>query len=326
MNTNSVIESPNETASSCSVRFRGVRGSIPSPGHKTARYGGNTSCVELRSGDQILILDAGSGLRELGSDLMEEFAPRPIHADLLISHTHWDHIQGLPFFAPIYSSRNRIRVLGANGQAQSLARALRNQMMTSHFPVGPEQMRGLVGIDQLDAAETQLGIFTVRTTSLNHPGGCSGFRIDTSGASIAYLPDHEPFHSSCLPNPPNEEAQRKRESLLQFMRGVDLLILDTQYTVEEYAIRIGWGHGCLPDSVRCAIDAGVSRLFLFHHDPAHDDHRIDQLVEAARGIAAGSSLLIDAAVEGEVFQLTRSLRAMAPLPPALFPLPGRVVA
>jgi phosphoribosyl 1,2-cyclic phosphodiesterase len=303
MNTNS-FDLPNDSTSPFQLRFRGVRGSIPSPGHKTARYGGNTSCVELRLGDQVLILDAGSGLRELGSDLMEELSCRPIHADLLISHTHWDHIQGLPFFAPIYSSRNRIRIWGANEQAQALARALRNQMITCHFPVGPEQMRGLVAIDQLGSEETRMGGFTVRTANLNHPGGCTGFRIDTPQASLAYLPDHEPFHSSCLPGLPNESVKRKRESLLQFIQGVDFLILDTQYTVEEYAIRIGWGHGCLPDSVRCALDAGVSRLFLFHHDPAHDDHRIDQLVEDARGMVADSTLLIDAAIEGEIFQIT----------------------
>ena len=326
MNTNPLFDSPNDAVSPIHVRFRGVRGSIPSPGHKTARYGGNTSCVELRVRDQVLILDAGSGLRELGSDLMEEFGSRAIHADLVISHTHWDHIQGLPFFGPIYSPRNRIRILGANGQAQSLARALRNQMITSHFPVGPEQMRGLAGIEQLGPEETHLGIFTVRAANLNHPGGCTGFRIDTPGASLAYLPDHEPFHSSCLPGMPNEDAKRKREALLQFIQGVDFLILDTQYTVEEYAIRIGWGHGCLPDSVRCAIDAGVTRLLLFHHDPAHDDHRIDQLVADARIMAAGSPLLIDAAIENETFQLTGSHRAVAPSPPAYPPLPNPVAA
>lgn len=326
MNPIRPLDLPNAAAPLCYVRFRGVRGSIPSPGHKTARYGGNTSCIELRILDQILILDAGSGLRELGSDLLEEFPSQRIRADILISHTHWDHIQGLPFFVPVYSPRNRIRLFAGHGRAQFLARALRSQMLPAHFPVGLEQMRGLAALDQLGAEETSLGHFTVRATNLNHPGGCAGFRIDAHGASLAYLPDHEPFHSTCLPGRPNEQSERQRQALLQFIQGVDFLILDTQYTVEEYAHRLGWGHGCLPDSVQLAIDGGVGRLFLFHHDPSHDDQRIDQMVANARALASGSRLLVDAAIEGQIFQLTRPSSAVAAMPPTPSSLLNPVVA
>jgi phosphoribosyl 1,2-cyclic phosphodiesterase len=288
--------------SSLTIRFRGVRGSIPSPGMETSRYGGNTSCVELRTGEDILILDAGTGIRSLGNDLNEEFGSQPVKANLLISHTHWDHIQGLPFFAPLYSSQNRIRVIGANRDSSTIEEALRDQMRPIYFPVGLDQMPGLVGVEQLTSNEIRLGEFVMAITALNHPGGCAGFRIAARGATVAYLPDHEPYHSLSRPGG-DLESERRREELAQFVRGVDLLILDTQYTHLEYPRRIGWGHGCMPDSVALAIEADARQLSFFHHDPSHHDTQIDAMVNDARKLVGLSQLRISAAVEMQALML-----------------------
>lgn len=281
-------------ANSLVVSLRGVRGSLPSPGGNTARFGGNTSCVEVRAGHEILILDAGTGIRALGADLVAEFGSRPIEATLLISHTHWDHIQGLPFFAPAFSAANRIRVFAAKGAGATVARGLCNQMDPIHFPVGFEQMLGLTSVAELAADHVDLGPFTIRVAALNHPGGCAGFRIEANGRSLAYLPDHEPFESG--------SNLDRAKALLEFARGVDLLILDTQYTDAEYRHRHGWGHGCLSESVALALGAEVRQLTLFHHDPAHDDEQIDAMVERARELA-GESLRVTAASENEIVRL-----------------------
>jgi phosphoribosyl 1,2-cyclic phosphodiesterase len=285
--------------SGLTVRFRGVRGSIPAPGRDTARYGGNTSCVELRCDGHLLILDAGSGIRSLGNDLLREFGEQPIKADVIISHAHWDHIQGFPFFAPAYSERNRIRVLQSSRVTLGLATALRGQMQSLHFPVGLDQMRGLTGIEDVGSEPFQLGPFTIRSTALNHPGGCAGFRIETQYGSVAYLPDHEPFPKTALNGHTDPTSDPGRNELVEFLKGADLLILDTQYTEDEYTRHVGWGHGCLPDSVALAADARVRELALFHHDPNHRDYQIDLMVEAARKLPRAATVKISAAAEME---------------------------
>jgi phosphoribosyl 1,2-cyclic phosphodiesterase len=283
------------------VRFRGVRGSIPAPAPENMRYGGHTSCVEIRCDDQLLILDAGSGIRGLGDELLQNAQGNPVEATLLLSHSHWDHIQGLPFFAPGYSPRNRITVFGARGRGEKLQRALATQMTPPHFPVGLEQMRGLEAVRELSSDATKFGDLLVRTTPLNHPGGCTGFRIECPAGHVAYLPDHEPYVSEG-----DQTAGSAQGALIEFIRGVDLLILDTQYTAKEYANRVGWGHGCLPESVQLAVESGARRLLLFHHDPTHDDRLLDHMVEVARATAAGSPLIIDAASEHETISFTQS--------------------
>jgi len=277
------------------VRFRGVRGSIPAPSPQNMRYGGNTSCVEVRSNNQLLILDAGSGLRLLGDELLRDAQANPVEATLLLSHSHWDHIQGLPFFAPGYLAKNRITIFGACGRGEQLQRALAEQMTPSHFPVSLEEMHGLEKVRELSKYTTTLENFVVRTIQLNHPGGCTGFRIESAPGHIAYLPDHEPYGSN--------GTNSAQQALVEFVRGVDLLILDTQYTAQEYDQRVGWGHGSLPASVLLAIDAGVRRLCLFHHDPSHDDQYLDHMVETARALAVGSSLMVEAASETEIVSL-----------------------
>jgi phosphoribosyl 1,2-cyclic phosphodiesterase len=298
----------NPPTSGLTVHFRGVRGSLPSPGEETARYGGNTSCVEVRAGDEILILDAGSGLRELGRDLVKEFGSRSIKASVLISHTHWDHIQGLPFFAPGFSEGNEIRVLAAPGRKANLELALHRQMEPLNFPVGFSAMRGLSPIEEMSSPSATVGSFIIRATNLNHPGGCAGFRVESNGASLAYLPDHEPF-STVGAN--SSAARAKSEALIDFVRGVDFLILDTQYTAAEYPSRVGWGHGRLPDSIVLAVEAGVRQLALFHHDPAHDDDQIDAMVAEGKRLAGSSSLLVIGASENSKHSLAGRVERVA---------------
>ncbi len=289
-------------AGKITVQFRGVRGSIPASAPENMRYGGNTSCVEIRYADQLLILDAGSGIRVLGDELLQNAQGNPIEATLLLSHSHWDHIQGLPFFAPGYSTDNRITIFGECGRAEQLQRALDAQMAPEHFPVRLQQMRALQPVRELSRETTKLGNLLVRTVRLNHPGGCTGFRIESAAGHLAYLPDHEPYRIHGRPSDRNPESAQRE--LIEFLRGVDLLILDTQYTAREYANRIGWGHGCLPDSVDLAIEAGARRLLFFHHDPSHNDRQLDEMVEIARPMAFGSQLLVDVASEHEIVSLT----------------------
>ena len=301
------------------VRFRGVRGSIPTPSPENMRYGGNTSCLEIRLDNQLLILDAGSGIRLLGEELVQTANSSPVEATLLLSHSHWDHIQGLPFFVPGYSTKNRITIFGAAGRAEQLQRALAAQMTPLHFPVGLDQMRGLEPVRELSLDGTKIGNFLVRTTALNHPGGCTGFRIESAAGHVAYLPDHEPYRTNG-----NHAADSPHRALVEFVRGVDLLILDTQYTSEEYAKRVGWGHGCLPDSVQLAIESGARRLVLFHHDPSHDDRQIDRMVEVASATAAGTQLVIEAASEHEALSVTSSNVGVTPAI-GLMPLHGMAI-
>jgi phosphoribosyl 1,2-cyclic phosphodiesterase len=293
------------SGNSLSVVFHGVRGSTAAPGNTTARYGGNTSCVEIRTHDQILILDAGTGIRCLGEDLIAAFGTRPVKASLLISHTHWDHIQGLPFFAPAYSPENTISLFVAKGNRQKVDRGLRNQMDAIHFPVGLEHLSGLRPVEEFASDEVTLGDFRIRVAALNHPGGCAGFRIDTGESSVAYLPDHEPCEENL--------------KLMEFAQGVDLLILDTQYNESEYLAHRGWGHGCLSASVQFAIGAGARELALFHHDPSHDDDQIDRMIERGRNLAGATGLIVSAASENRNVNLFESIAPKCPSPSLLIP-------
>ncbi len=266
------------------LKFWGVRGSIPTPGQGTVRFGGNTSCVELRAGGEHIILDAGSGIRPLGLSLMAE--GRDLDITLLLTHTHWDHIQGFPFFVPAYQARHRIRILGYEGSMHDLQATMEGQMENPYFPVTLAQMPGNIVIQELKAADFQVGSLSVRSCRTKHPGMTVGYRIETTGGVICYVPDHE--------SAPGESAG----AVADLIAGADILILDSQYTAEEYPSKKGWGHGCLDDVVRVAMEAGVKRLFLFHHDPAHDDSFMERMLARARTIA-GTAMAVDAAMEGE---------------------------
>lgn len=284
----------------CRIKFWGVRGSVPTPGPATVYYGGNTSCVEVRADDEIIVLDAGTGIRPLGLALDEEFRDQPINLTLLISHTHWDHIQGFPFFLPAYQSKNNLRVLGYEGSKSGLSATLAGQMESPYFPIALGAMPGNIRIEELQGFNFKVGNVRVEAWMMNHPGIAVGYRLWTSAGSVAYLPDNEPFsprQNGCAPH----VADTYNSRLIEFIRGTDVLIIDSQYDSTEYGTHIGWGHGCVDDVVKLALLAEVEHLFLFHHDPSHDDVRIRAMCDHARAVAreGGNRIRIDAAREGE---------------------------
>jgi len=288
------------------VKFWGVRGSIPTPGPSTVFFGGNTSCLELRADGEIVILDAGSGMRPLGHALAEEFGESAMNITLLVTHTHWDHIQGFPFFLPAYHAKNRVRILGYEGARDGLAATLAGQMESPYFPIALKQMPGNIVIEELKQMTFNVGPIRVEACFSNHPGICVGYRLFTSSGSIVYLPDNESFNEHTAETHAGALPRTIEEKLAKFVEDADVLITDAQYTSDEYKEHVGWGHGCVDDVVRFAIAGRVKRLYIFHHDPAHDDRAISGMLMHARDLAtaAGSSIRIEAAREGEQFTLT----------------------
>ena len=297
------------------VRFWGVRGSIPTPGPTTVFYGGNTSCVEVRADGEIIILDAGSGIRGLGVRLEGEFKGQPLNLTLLLTHTHWDHIQGFPFFAPAYNPENRLNILGYEGARQGLAKTMSGLMDSPYFPVALEELPAHVRIEELRDMEFTVGQVRVKARFVNHPGICVGYRVETSGGSVAFLPDVEPFHrlrSRVAPGSPAHDAsvefaRIEDRKLAEWLEDVDVLIMDAQYDLGEYQSHLGWGHACVDDVVSLAVQARAKQLFLFHHDPIHDDETVSRLVAHARQLVAqqGGSTQVEAAREGAEVKLAK---------------------
>jgi phosphoribosyl 1,2-cyclic phosphodiesterase/CheY-like chemotaxis protein len=275
------------------LRFWGVRGSIPSPGESTVFFGGNTPCVEVRTAGRIVILDAGSGIRQLGLSLVAEFPKEPMDLTLLITHTHWDHIQGFPFFSPAYDSRNRIRIYGYEGAMAGLRSTLAGQMESPYFPVALAEMPSNLNIVELREMSFILHGMKVEACFTNHPGVCVAYKIHTPDGTVVYMPDNETKRSAI-------GAESPDKILADFIRGTDVLIMDSQYTADEYQTHIGWGHGCIDEVVRMAVATRVKRLYTFHHDPAHDDRCVSGMLMHARQLAesAGSPLIVEAAREG----------------------------
>ena len=286
-------------------KFWGVRGSIPTPGADTVFFGGNTSCIEVRAGGEIIILDAGSGIRPLGLALAAEFGAEPIRLNLLISHTHWDHLQGFPFFLPAYDSKNELRVLGFEGARDGLRATLEGQMESPYFPVGLHQMPSHLVIEELKELQFSMGAIQAQACFTNHPGVCVGYRLITPDGVLVYMPDNETFLRDGLRPDGSPQPTPLERNLCAFVQDADVLIADTQYTAAEYDRHVGWGHGCLDEVVRLAIGANVKRLFLFHHDPSHDDSFVAGMLKHAQYLARslGSDVKIDAAREGEQFEL-----------------------
>jgi len=257
------------------------------------RYGGNTTCVEVRCGREVIILDAGTGLRKLGQSLLGEFKRQPLNISLLLSHTHWDHIQGLPFFAPIYESRCRLRILGCEGARKSLVAALTGQMESTYFPVPFAKLPSNIEIEELRDFSFTIGPVLVRAHRANHPGMTVGYRLFSPDGIVCFFPDTEPLRGG------------DDREMIDFIRDADALILDSQYDAAEYRKHVGWGHGCLDDSVALALKAGVKKLVLFHHDPDHDDKKIDAFVKHARRLVAKAKgkMKVEAAREGLVIPL-----------------------
>lgn len=253
------------------VRFWGVRGSIPTPGPTTVHYGGNTSCVEVRADGQIIVLDAGTGLRLLGKELIAQCNGQPIELTLLITHTHWDHIQGLPFFLPVYRPQSHVRILGYEGARHGLEVVLTGQMASPFFPVGLPEVPATVQIEELKQRSFNIGPVRVRAFAAQHPGKCVGYRLFTSAGSIAFFPDNE-----------TDPGKGRNKSMIEFLRGTDVLIMDTQFDAKEYKQHTGWGHGCVDAVVELALRAKVKTLVLFHHDPNHDDRTVSRMLAHAR--------------------------------------------
>ncbi|HEX5829383.1 MAG TPA: MBL fold metallo-hydrolase [Gemmatimonadaceae bacterium] len=281
------------------LRLWGVRGSIPAPGPRTVRYGGNTPCVELRgpTGD-LLILDAGTGIRELGVSLAAHSAS-PVNGHILLTHAHWDHIQGLPFFAPLFAEGNQFVIWGSRQLQPRLAHVLRDQMAPEVFPVRFDQLAAAIEVREVGEAGQLLGECLVQSHPARHPGGALGYRVapcNSPEASLVYLPDNE-----LAPDVPYQDVPADwRDRLVTFARDAAVLVHDTMYTAEEYRSHRGWGHSTYEDAVALAIDANVGTLVLFHHEPARTDDELDALVEHCRRhvAARGGRLAIVAAAEG----------------------------
>jgi phosphoribosyl 1,2-cyclic phosphodiesterase len=235
------------------------------------RYGGNTSCVEVRVGDAIYIFDCGTGFRCLGQSLSREFKERPVSAHVFVSHFHWDHIQGLPFFTPLYENPESEFCFHGSSRVRSLKSALEDQMNAPFFPVGLTQMQAQQNFYDLDQGTVQLDGATLKSMWLNHPQGCMGFRLESKEGVLVYATDNEPG------DPLFDINVRK------LAEGADVLIYDAQYLPEEYeAKRRGWGHSHWREAVNVVMESGAKELILFHHDPAHDDDCIDKIVKDAR--------------------------------------------
>lgn len=282
------------------LKLWGTRGSIPTPGPGTIRYGGNTPCVSLEpiGGEctAILVLDAGTGIRPLGNDL----TARPcgmIEVDLLISHTHWDHIQGLPFFTPLFRGENAVRIWGPKQGDVDLENILRNQMHPVVFPVPLDGLAAHLSVAHIESQVVEIGAFTVHSMRMRHPGETLGYRIAplSGGASVAYVTDNELGHGGSYDVPPTW-----REEFVRFLQGVEVLIHDAMFTPDELEQYRGWGHSSYAEAVELALEAGVQQLVLFHHRPEHDDAVMDALARSAGelGRAGGRTLDVVAAMEG----------------------------
>ena len=282
-----------------SVCFWGVRGSMPTARPDCCTVGGNTSCVEVRVGDELIILDAGTGLHGLGESLRGRIA-----ATFLFSHFHWDHIQGFPFFAPLFEPANRFTLVGSADTACGPKGALENLMKEPHFPVTLAEVRaGLRFRTLLAGDDMRVGAARVTCAALNHPQGCLGYRIQLGGRSVVYATDTEPLDNGDID-----------PGLLELARGASLLIYDAQYTEAEYhghtgKPRRGWGHSTVDEACRVARAAAVECLALFHHDPSHDDACVDRLERDGRALFPN----LVAAREGmRVEVLTHTGRRRAP--------------
>jgi phosphoribosyl 1,2-cyclic phosphodiesterase len=256
-----------------SVRFWGVRGSIPTPGPTTVKYGGNTPCIEIRAGSELIIIDGGSGLRCLGQQLLSEM---PVVARMFFTHFHWDHIQGFPFFTPTFIKGNRFDLFGSNKLSGTLAETLSGQMNFPNFPVSLSDMAAQISFHDLREGEAvACGNAVITNAQLNHPGGVFGYRVEFGGHSVVVATDTE--HYSC-PDP----------KLVELADGADVLIYDSMYSPEEYrgdgdnASKTGWGHSTWEEGIKVADAARARKLVLYHHDPEHDDAFIDRLEANAK--------------------------------------------
>lgn len=279
------------------VKFWGVRGSIPCPGPRTQKYGGNGACIELRVGkrNRIVIIDAGSGIRELGNHLMKNDLPNgPIKADLFFSHTHWDHIMGFPFFTPIYVPGSKLKIYGpVTFEDDPLEDVVGGQMKYRYFPVNFGELASDIDYIRLkEDPDVDMGDgLRLSTKFLNHPITALGFRFEYEGRVFCTCYDTEPYRNLFITDPENpdydeamaiegeEVAKEQNAAIEKFIEGADLVVYDAQYTEDEYKGRIGWGHTPIEYAIEAASRAGVKKLALFHHDPDRTDDQIDEMAK-----------------------------------------------
>ena len=259
------------------VRFWGVRGSIACSGPRTARYGGNTSCLEVRCGDHLILFDAGTGLRYLGNEIVKN---GPVDTDLFLTHTHFDHVCGLPFFVPFFIKTSKVRIWAGHLKARDMTvkYVISEMMFSPLFPVPPEIFTANVSYLDFDAGETlepKQGI-KLRTARLNHPDRATGYRVDFGGKSVCYLTDTQ--HVVGKPD----------KNVLDLIRGADIVIYDSTYTDAEFPKRADWGHSTWEEGVRLCDMAGVKTFVVFHHDPDHDDEFMDGVAQAVTQKRPGS--------------------------------------
>jgi phosphoribosyl 1,2-cyclic phosphodiesterase len=285
------------------LRFWGTRGSIPTPGPATVRYGGNTPSIEVRTPTgSLVVLDAGTGIRELGRALIARANGSPITGDIYLTHAHWDHIQGIPFFAPAFQPGNRFTIWGAKSLAASIRRVVQDQMSPVVFPVAFEELAATFEFRELtDERHTSDG-FDVRAFPVRHPGGALGYRFagrgrdgEESTSAFVYISDNELRATDA-----SATNERWRAKLVEFIRGSRVLIHDATYTEDEYETHRGWGHSTYGDAVALALESGVETLVLFHHSPDRSDDDVDARLAECRAASdrSGRTLRVMAAAEG----------------------------
>jgi phosphoribosyl 1,2-cyclic phosphodiesterase len=283
---------------SLQLRFWGTRGSIPSPGSHTVRYGGNTPCVEVRtSDDRLIILDAGTGLRGLGRSLVEGANGKAVSADIFVTHAHWDHVQGIPFFAPLYAAGNRFRFWSSGKLEAPLERVIRDQMGPAVFPMGFDEVAATIEFCEIDdGRRADVGI-AVSAIDVRHPGGALGYRLSDGdgGRSVVYVSDSELGAGGAQMAPDGW-----RDRLVRFAQGARVLVHDATYTADEYEAHRGWGHSTYDEVMALALECDVEQVVLYHHKPERSDEEIDQHVERCCEIVArrGSTMSVVGAAEG----------------------------
>jgi phosphoribosyl 1,2-cyclic phosphodiesterase len=274
------------------LKFWGVRGSIPTPGKDTVRYGGNTPCLELRlDNDELIIFDAGTGIRNFGDNLMNNGAS--LNAHLLITHPHWDHIQGFPFFKPAFISGTELTIIGTERPDKTLSEIIAEQMDRIYFPVQLDELKAKLHFHPIHKeGDLRVRGCTVRALYVNHPGFTVGYRLEYKGKILVYISDNEPYDREVAANLSNIESVVKEkydaekgdpnQRVFDFCRGADVLLHDATYTPEEYIDRVGWGHSHYLFTLRVAAEAGVKQLYLFHHEPTHSDEKVDDILRKCK--------------------------------------------
>ncbi|HYF00481.1 MAG TPA: MBL fold metallo-hydrolase [Planctomycetota bacterium] len=285
------------------VKFWGVRGSIATPGKETALYGGNTSCIQVLGGEDYVIMDAGTGIRRLGEQIVAAKKPARVH--LLLTHTHWDHIQGFPFFTPIYVPGNEIFIYGPRALEKSLEEALMFQMQYSYFPVRGVELAAKMKFTELGEETIQVGDLEVSTKSMNHPIRVLAFKVTQKDKSVIYTGDNEPYYDVQADKQGDTGRRRRLEfirecnqGVVDFCRKTDVLIADAQYTDEQYVSKRGWGHSSISHVLELGREAEVGTLVLFHHEPTHDDPTLSAIEKAAKARGKKDNLKVVSAREG----------------------------